>query len=227
MANAKNTGKLPAGKLSRRELLKRSTAYAAGIAAMTSSSSEADGAVARAEYIVIGSGPGGGPVACNLAKAGHRVVLMEAGTAGTDPDLQAMMKTPILFANASADPRIAWEYYIRHYADDTQQKLDSKYVAAKGGILYPRASTIGGCGVHNALAMVYPSNSDWDYIASLTGDDSWAPGNMRTISSVWNSAVTRFQRLAVRIRRGTVSTAGKPPRWPTLRFSWRTLRFSR
>jgi len=179
LANTKNTRKSPRGKLSRRELLKRSTAYAAGIAAAASSSSSAHGAVTQAEYIVIGAGPGGGPLACNLAKAGHRVVLMEAGTPGTDPDLQTLMKVPILFAEASADPRIAWNYYVRHYADDTQQKADTKYVAAKGGILYPRASTIGGCGIHNVLVMMYPSNSDWDYMASVTGDDSWAPDNMR------------------------------------------------
>jgi choline dehydrogenase len=179
MTNTKNTWKSPGGKLSRRELLKQSTAYAAGIAAMASGPSEAHGAVKQAEYIVIGSGPGGGPLACNLAKAGHRVVLMEAGPAGTDPDLQALMKTPIFFALASADPRIAWEFYVRHYADDAQQKLDTKYVAAKGGILYPRASTVGGCGIHNVLVMLYPSNSDWDNIAGVTGDDTWAPDNMR------------------------------------------------
>src|SRR4029434_1541459 len=35
---------------------------------------------APVEYIVVGSGPGGGPLACNLAKAGHKVVLFEAGS---------------------------------------------------------------------------------------------------------------------------------------------------
>jgi hypothetical protein len=35
------------------------------------------------EYIVVGSGPGGGPIASNLARAGHAVLLIEAGYVDT------------------------------------------------------------------------------------------------------------------------------------------------
>jgi choline dehydrogenase len=31
------------------------------------------------EYIVVGSGAGGGPLACRLAMAGHKTLLIEAG----------------------------------------------------------------------------------------------------------------------------------------------------
>lgn len=47
------------------------------------------------------------------------------------------------------------------------------------GTLYPRTGTLGGCTVHNALVTVYPHQSDFQFIASLTGDESWGPANMR------------------------------------------------
>jgi choline dehydrogenase-like flavoprotein len=46
-------------------------------------------------------------------------------------------------------------------------------------VLYPRAGTLGGCTAHNALALIYPSNTDWDDIARLTGDASWGAQGMR------------------------------------------------
>jgi choline dehydrogenase len=104
---------------------------------------------------------------------------MEAGGPATDPDLETTIAVPGRFAQVSGDPRVAWDYFVRHYADEAQQKKDSKFVVDRDGIFYPRASTIGGCGVHNALIMLYPSESDWDNIVKLTGDESWTPDRMR------------------------------------------------
>jgi choline dehydrogenase len=127
------------------------------------------------DYIVVGSGAGGGPLAANLALAGYRVLLLEAGGDDDSYDYQV----PAFHARASEDERYAWNYFVRHYADDTRQRRDGKFVSAENGVLYPRCATLGGCTAHNAMIVLYQHNSDWDYIAALTGDASWSSGNMR------------------------------------------------
>lgn len=127
------------------------------------------------DYIVIGSGAGGGPVAARLAEAGYTVGLIEAGQA---PE-QDWYNVPVFHAFASEHPDISWEFFPKHYADETRSKKDEKYRAEKGGVFYPRAGTLGGCTQHHAMITVYPHNSDWQGIADLTGDASWAPDKMR------------------------------------------------
>ena len=127
------------------------------------------------DYIVVGSGAGGGPVACNLAQAGHSVLLLEAGGNTADYAYQV----PVFHPFASEDPAMSWQFFVRHYASDAQQKLDNKFRPQYDGVFYPRAGTLGGCTGHNAMITVYPFNSDWDYIASLTNDPSWSSQTMR------------------------------------------------
>jgi choline dehydrogenase len=45
------------------------------------------------------------------------------------------------------------------------------------GVYYPRAATLGGCSSHNALCAILPSDSDWQFIANVTGDSSWRQVN--------------------------------------------------
>lgn len=143
---------------------------------------------------MVGSGPGGGPLAARLAIAGHKVLLIDAGD---DQGASIPYQVPALHpASTEYDP-MKWDYYVNHYSDLTRQAQDSKmtyetpsgdrYIGADPpagskplGIWYPRAGTLGGCGSHNALISIYPHRSDWSYIASLTGDESWSPDNMRT-----------------------------------------------
>lgn len=127
------------------------------------------------EYIVVGSGAGGGPLAANLARKGHRVLLMEAG-GDIDND---NYKIPLFHPFASEDPEMRWDFFVRHYDDDAQSYKDTNFSKQHDGVLYPRSGTLGGCTAHNAMVFVYPHNSDWDYIASMTGDSSWASDNMR------------------------------------------------
>ncbi len=127
------------------------------------------------DYIVVGSGAGGGPLAANLALAGFKVLLIEAGGEEEPYDYQV----PAFHARASEDEHFSWEFFVRHYADNKQQRRDEKFLAARDGVLYPRGATLGGCTAHNAMILVYPHNSDWDHIAELTGDASWASERMR------------------------------------------------
>jgi choline dehydrogenase len=145
------------------------------------------------EYVVVGSGAGGGPLAARLALAGHKTLLIEAGD---DQGHNVNYTVPAFSAKASEDEAMAWNFFVRHYADNDRQALDYKttYETPDGGeytglnppegstmkgTLYPRTGTLGGCTAHNAMVAVYPHESDFEYLATLTGDSSWSPDNMR------------------------------------------------
>ena len=140
-------------------------------------------APARAfEYIVVGSGAGGGTVAARLAEAGRSVLLLEAGSdplAAAGARLPEDYQVPAFHAFAAENPLMKWDFFVRHYEDEERQKKDYKYTPERGGVLYPRAGTLGGCTAHNAMILVSPHNQDWDYIADLTGDRSWQASRMR------------------------------------------------
>src|SRR5499425_3262479 len=149
---------------------------------------------ADCEYVVVGSGAGGGTLAARLAESGRSVVLLEAGGDAKQPGgngdapgcarLPGDYDVPVFHCFASENEAMKWDFFVRHYADDAAQRRDPKYCAQwdgqpVDGVLYPRAGTLGGCTAHNAMIFVYPHNADWDGIARLTGDKSWNAEAMR------------------------------------------------
>ena len=133
------------------------------------------------DYVVVGSGAGGGTLAARLVESGMRVFVVEAGG---DPCAQSMQRLPEDYevpgfhAFACENTAMSWNFKVRHYADEARQARDSKYEKDRG-VFYPRAAALGGCTAHNAMIFMLPHDSDWNHIAQLTGDRSWRASNMR------------------------------------------------
>lgn len=184
-----------------------------------------DGAVY--DYIVVGSGPGGGVLAVNLAKAGYSVLLLEAGD--SDPGQGFGRYTPT----------VTWDFYVKHYPEGdprdnqyshlTWRTPQGRYWVGQSGapagstllgVYYPRGATLGGSSMINAMVCWLPSDSDWNYHAEVTGDDSWRFVSGPYPQLVWLMELTsvpnptgraeNMHKIFTKIEKNNYATRGTP-----------------
>jgi choline dehydrogenase len=163
---------------------------------------------ARFDFVIVGSGAGGGPLAANLAEAGFRVLLLEAGT-----DHQcSYYDLPIMQARASEDEEMCWDFFVRHYSSDEAQRRDSKFIDREDGVLYPRGATLGGSTAVSALVTVYPTTATGIGLLRLPAIPTGTP--MRCAAASSGSSSGKGRTSTPRGRRcratapATASTAG-------------------
>ncbi|CCO33756.1 hypothetical protein BN14_07842 [Rhizoctonia solani AG-1 IB] len=120
---------------------------------------------AEYDYIVVGAGAGGGPLAARLALNGYKVLLMDAG----HDVFNVNTTVPVYLARSNEDPQMALDYEVQHYPSGQPQV--KKW--------YPRAAAIGGSTVHNALIHLRNHDYDLDTLSTRFKDSSWSASNMR------------------------------------------------
>ena len=144
-----------------------------GVAAPAVPQNAVRGVVREVDYIVVGTGAGGGPVAAALAEAGYQVLALDAGGMTDGPTY----RVPAFSLRASADPEVSWNFWVRHYTDAAAH--GRAFLAGRDGVLYPRAAAVGGCTAHHAMLMLAPDPKDWTDLARLTGDPSFGHTSMQ------------------------------------------------
>lgn len=72
---------------------------------------------------MVGSGPGGAPLAARLGMAGHKVLVLEAGDDAAETDYNATV--PYFNAKASEDERLSWSFYVNETTSLWRQGNDS------------------------------------------------------------------------------------------------------
>ncbi|KAJ7700875.1 hypothetical protein B0H17DRAFT_214746 [Mycena rosella] len=118
------------------------------------------------DFIVVGSGAGGGPIASRLAENGFSVYLVDAGD---DVGNTYNTTLPAYWPRATEDPISELQYNIKEYSN-----ADSRFA------WYPRSRALGGSTIHNGMInIIAGTQTDFDGIAETFGDSTWSRRNMQ------------------------------------------------
>ncbi|CAK5279228.1 unnamed protein product [Mycena citricolor] len=118
------------------------------------------------DYIVVGSGAGGGPLAARLAENGFSVLVVEAG----DDVWKYNTSIPAFWPRATEDPQLELAYDVVEYSTPGSRVA-----------WYPRSRGIGGSTLHNAMINVIGgTKADFDSVSTMFDDPSWTRTNMQS-----------------------------------------------
>ena len=163
------------------------------------------------DYIVVGSGAGGGTVAARLAEGGMSVLILEAGAdpaAAPSKGLPEDYDVPAFHTFASENRAMAWNYWVHDFGGDAKRRARPPG-SMQEGVLYPRASTLGGCTAHHAMIFMRPPDSDWNAIADETGDPSWRAVAMQAyFQKIDNCQYRCFWRFIHKLSAGRINPTG-------------------
>jgi choline dehydrogenase len=109
------------------------------------------------DYIVIGAGSAGAPLAARLSEdRSRRVLLLEAGPS----DAKAEIHVPF-FHTRLFKTDVDWDYYTEPVAELANRR-----------VYWPRGKVLGGCSSCNFMIALRGHPADFDHWASL-GNDGW------------------------------------------------------
>ncbi|MHA6264635.1 GMC family oxidoreductase [Arenibacterium sp. CAU 1754] len=121
------------------------------------------------DYIVVGGGSAGCVVASRLSRAGHKVLLLEAGRR----DNYHWIHIPMGYLYCIGNPRTDWMF--RTAKDDG---LNGR------SLMYPRGKVLGGCSSINGMLYLRGQAADYDGWRQM-GNVGWG----------WNDVLPLFKRV--------------------------------